>query len=330
MGTFLEREKQRLANLKTGAPFFSDAARADGEYKGKPRPFCLPREHSAENLFPPIRRVAIEHFARNGIRWHDGRDGQPSNHLCDSQVCCVNFLFPFADQPLALAEVLRPIFPDIQRMLPIESERFVTFEWIGQHNYLGERVARHGKRTRGANFTSADAAVLFERGDGRRQAVLIEWKYTESYGGTSLRISRNGTDRSKIYEPLYRRADCPIEKSILPGYEALFCEPFYQFMRQQFLAHEMEKAGELGADVVSVLHIAPAHNSDFRKVTSPALAALGETATGVWGRLVRPGDRFRSVSTEQLIGGLTAQPSPQLRNWLEYIQARYPWSMTAA
>ena len=54
------------------------------------------------------------------------------------------------------------------------SGHYVTFEWIGQDNYLGEKVPRTGKRTRGANCTSADAALLFERTDGTRQIVLID------------------------------------------------------------------------------------------------------------------------------------------------------------
>jgi hypothetical protein len=42
---------------------------------------------------------------------------------------------------------------------------------------------------------------------------------------------------------------------LIPHFDSLFFEPFYQFMRQQFLAHEMEKAHELGADEVNLLHI---------------------------------------------------------------------------
>jgi hypothetical protein len=44
----------------------------------------------------------------------------------------------------------------------------------------------------------------------------------------------------------------------------------------------MERARELGADKVSLLHIAPAHNRDFRRVTSPSLIPLGDSAIGVW------------------------------------------------
>ena len=293
--------------------------------KGKPRPFCLPIEFAEQNLFPEIQESALSHFAKHNIKWHDGQNGKPSNHLCDSQVCCVNFLFPFADKPDALAQVLRPIFPELEKMLPVESGLYVSFEWIGQENYLGEKISRNGQRTRGANYTSADSIVMFECKDKKRQVVLIEWKYTESYGGTFLKISDSGTDRTGIYRHLFESADCPINKNILPSFDSLFYGPFYQFMRQQFLAHEMEKAHDMGADIVSLLHIAPAHNTDFRKVTSPELEKLGESATGIWKKLVKTEGRFISVSTEQLFGNLSAEKLPEIKSWLEYIHMRYAW-----
>ena len=166
---------------------------------------------------------------------------------------------------------------------------------------------------------------MFERKDRKRQVVLIEWKYTESYGGTFLKISDSGTDRTNIYRHLFESGDCPIKKDILPSFDSLFYEPFYQFMRQQFLANEMEKAHDMGADIVSLLHIAPAHNTDFRKVTSPELVKLGESATSIWKKLVKTEGRFINVSTEQLFGNLSAERLPEIKTWLEYIHLRYAW-----
>jgi hypothetical protein len=326
MGKFLESEKLQQAGFKATSPYFSNTARADGIYKGKLRSFCLPLDHAEENLFPEIRQTAPTYFASQSIKWHDGQNGKPSNHLCDSQVCCVNFLFPFADNPLALAKLLRPVFPTTREMLPIENGQYVAFEWIGQENYLGEKISRNSRRTRGANFTSADAAVMFERTDRKQQIVLIEWKYTESYGGASLGIAKSGTDRAGISKPLFRRGDCPIDKNLLPNFDALFYEPFYQLMRQQLLANEMERAQELGTNTVCVLHIAPACNKDFHKVTSPKLEPLGETAMGIWEKLVQLHSRFISVSTEQLFGNLFTEHLPKMQPWLEYISVRYAWT----
>lgn len=325
MGGFLESEKSAQTKFKKSSPFFSDPARSSGTYRGKPRPFCLPRAFADQNLFPGIRDSAPSYFAKHQIKWHDGQDGKPSNHLCDSQVCCVNFLFPFADHPYELANVLRPVFPALDHMISVEDGQYVSFEWIGQRNYLGEKISRNGQRTRGANYTSADAIVMFERTDKKRQVVLIEWKYTESYGGSFLKISTSGTDRTGIYRHLFEKTDCPIDKVMLPEFDALFYEPFYQFMRQQFLVYEMEKAHELGADIATLLHIAPAHNSDFRKITSPALKNLGTSVVDIWKQLVKPAERFISVSTEQVFGGLDAGQVPDMKSWIEYIHTRYPW-----
>jgi hypothetical protein len=343
MKSFLESEKPHQAKFKNESPFFTAPARQAGEYKKKPREFCLPASLSEENLIPEARKTAVEWFQQHGIKWHDGQHetpsdpakknekqvGKPSNHLCDSQVCCVNFLFPFADKPEPLASLLRPYFRDLKRMLPIEDGKFVTFEWIGKENYLGEKMRPDSHRTRGANFTSADAAVMFEREDGKKQVVLIEWKYTESYGGTSLKMAASGTDRTAIYQHLYDKVDCPLDKNLIPSFESLFYEPFYQLLRQQFLANEMENARELDADIASLLHIAPAHNLDFCRVTSPDLKPLGDTATGVWKRLVKT-DRFQSDSTEELFGPLLKEPPTGMEDWANYLLQRYPWAVDAS
>ncbi|MFC2064263.1 hypothetical protein ACFLXB_04105 [Chloroflexota bacterium] len=325
MGKFLESEKIEQIAFKESSPTFSDSARVDGIFMKKPRPFCLPLDYSDQNLFPDIRESAVEHFSRHAIKWHNGHNGKPSNHLCDSMVCGVNFLFPFFNNPSRLAKLLSPFYPELETMLPVESGQYVSFEWIGARNYLGERVTRNGHRSRGANCTSTDAIVMFKRRDEKKQVVLIEWKYTESYGSTSYKIARSGTDRRTIYSHLFESPDCPINKEILPNYDALFYEPFYQFMRQQFLANEMEKAHDLDADIVSLLHIAPAHNKDFRKITSPELTSLGTSATDVWTELVMGENRFLSLSTEELFGGLTVDDLPEMANWLEYIHSRYRW-----
>jgi hypothetical protein len=325
MSTFLEQEKLRyIATIDTTqAPLFSPAARPPGLYRRSLRPFCLPLEHAAENLAPAIRADAITYFAAHGIHWHDGYGSAPSNHLCSSQVLCINFLFPFSNEPRALAELLRPIFPRLARMLPVEDDRYVAFEWIGERNYLKERVARGARRTRGANSTSADAMALFERDDGRRQIVLIEWKYTERYGQGSLRFSPHGTDRLEIYAPFLDLPDCPIQLPENISHDALFVAPFDQLMRLQLLAREMERSHERGADTVSVLHVSPARNNELGRVTSEPLRRLGSSVTEVWSKLVSPSDRFASSSVEKL--WTAASTLSSMRQWRDYLRVRYPW-----
>lgn len=325
MSAFLSNEKPKQAAFKNSSPYFSSLARDEGKYKDHIYPFCIPREFSYENLYPGIRQPIKSYFSRNEIKWHDGQDGNPSNHMCDSQVCCVNFLFPFGDKPKALIALLKPIFPDIQEILPIEDDLYVAFEWIGRENYLGEIKSDNRKRTRGANFTSADAAIMFRRSDNRKQIVLIEWKYTESYYPTFLKFAASGRDRTKLYEYLYFANDCPLNKELISEYDNLFYEPFYQLMRQQFLAHELEKARELGANFVSLLHLSPAHNIDFKRVTSPGLRTLDNSAIGVWKKIVNVPDKFTGEYIENIFGQFDINSFPELEGWWRYITMRYSW-----
>ena len=52
--TFLDQEKAGYIRYKAETPHLSPAARRDGVYRGRPRPFCLPRECAEENLFAGI------------------------------------------------------------------------------------------------------------------------------------------------------------------------------------------------------------------------------------------------------------------------------------
>ncbi len=328
MGRFLEQEKDRYLKLKQQSNLFSARARADGPYKGLLRPFCIPADVAEENLFAGVRADIQKYFARQSIKWHDGRDRGPSNHLCDSQVCCVYFLGVFADQPDALVALLKPVYLDIAEALPLEEEgRYVAFEWIGQHNYLNEKVRGESQRTRGANFTSADAAVRFRQEDGSVRVVLIEWKYTESYSPLPLAVAASGTSRVEIYRPLLAKPDCPIDLSKLNRIEDLFYEPFYQLMRQQLLAQQMELAREMNANKVSLLHLAPEVNYGFRRVTSPGLAGLGESAMAVWAGLVKEPGAFVSRSVEDLFRGFPVDRFAALREWWGYVAERYFWAV---
>ena len=142
---------------------------------------------------------------------------------------------------------------------------------------------------------------------------------------TEKSTSPGVTDQTAIYRHLYDSVDCTINKSKLPSFESLFFEPFYQLMRQQFLAQQMEEHNELGADIVSLLHIAPDCNQAFKKVTSTALKSLGESPTQIWSRLVLSPDRFLSLSTETLFGPFLQHPPETMHSWAEYISARLPW-----
>ena len=338
--TFRDLEKERYKAVKP--VLFSEKARQDGNYRGIPRNFCIADALSEENLFEGSRGPAIEYFKTRNITWHDGiqKRTKPSNHLCCSQSCCVNFLFPMTTRPQLITNVFKPYYPELSEPLPIDADAplpdgsypFMAFEWIGVIDYLGETKRKPMTRTRGANFTSADFAFRFRETNGRIHFVLGEWKYTEEYGRSYKGSGQSGDVRKNNYIDLFTDPKGAFstnsDKNKL--YDSLFYEPFYQLMRLQLLAQEMETYNdkEMDADIVSVLHICPEANVEFRKNVAPDYLKKiypGKDVLEIWKELV-PEDKFLSISVEELLNTIQ-DTSMDEREWLDYLKTRYGWSL---
>ncbi len=143
------------------------------------------------NLAPSIRDAAPDYFSEKHITWHIH-----ASHGLSSQVCCLNFLMPLATRPDVLSAVVaNALGIEPPEMLEIErgpggEPWFIGFEWIGEKDYLNEGGASSA-RSRGANATSSDAIVRF-RHASRIETLLIEWKYTETYGAPIPNKVREG------------------------------------------------------------------------------------------------------------------------------------------
>ncbi|MDP2400360.1 MAG: hypothetical protein Q8M66_00125, partial [Actinomycetota bacterium] len=335
-GRFLNHEKVVQAAWRRSSGGLSDSARLGaGRYSktgSGPYDFCLPVECASENLFAGIREESIDYFRSPpglygggaAIPWHDGKNGLPSTHLCDSQVCCVNFLFSLRDRRDAVTRLLKAAFEDCASAVPVQENEtgLVEFEWVGDPSV--ELIGEGRRRTRGANATSTDAAACFVDELGNRHLVLIEWKYTESYPVSERVLNKfegkSGLTRRGRYELLFLDPHGSVNSELVT-LQDLGYEPFYQFLRQQLLADAL--APKFAS--VRVLHLAPRANADFQKVTSAALRdrGLGETATGVWGKLVRDSRAFRSLAVEDAFAPVLEDPEDELRDWADYIRERY-------
>src|ERR1044072_3080606 len=231
---------------------------------------------------------------------------------------------PFADKPDLLARWIGSVLGiDPPEVLPIEQGRggrdwYVAFEWIGETDYLNEGNAK-GHRNRGANATAADAAVKFRTGDGQIHLLLIEWKYTESYGQPLSKAPR-GTRISR-YRDIAFQPSGPIRADVDLTLEDFFWEPFYQLLRQQMLAWHVERDPACGFDRARVLHLSPHGNRALHRVTSPALSKFGDDAFEVFtALLVSPGD-FIGCTIEQAVAPLAGWPEAR---WYSGLVARYP------
>lgn len=77
-------------------------------------------------------------------------------------------------------------------------------------------------------------------------------------------------------------------------FELLLDEPIYQLVRQQLLAHALERAAI--ADRVRVAHVLAPGNAAYQtSVHRPEQLAVGRTVSEIWERLLRHRDRFVSL-----------------------------------
>ena len=308
--SFVLREQARQGS------FFRSRHGEHVGYGGKD--YRLEPASRALNLEPSIREAAESYFARHRISWH-----QHANHALSSQVCCLNFLMPLPRRPELLSRLVgEALGIEAPTMLPITGEAddpcYVAFEWIGRADYLNE-AGPTGSRTRGANATSADAMLRFKTEAGT-EALLIEWKYTESYGQPTG--SAGDATRIKRYEALAFAPGGPVRSDLGLVLQDFFWEPFYQLLRQQMLARRMEDEKEDGATRVRVLHVAPAANKALRRVTSRGLHRFGDDAFAVHKALLARPEDFVSRSTESLFASLVRDPG-EATEWASYIKERY-------
>lgn len=328
---FVAEARRAAARWLREEPSLPDGARQASPYRGSgpALPFCLPVAHAVENLLVDARPIALQRFAAAGIPWHHGTNGGPSNHLLSSQVHCANTLAPFVDRPDALRAIFEPVLP-IAQVLPFgavtqsafDATDHVVFEWIGCTDHLGEH--RGGAGQRGANNTSADAAIRYRSLDGEIEIALIEWKYTEQYHGHVLSGDDTTTRRRhRRYRDAFGDAAGPIRHDLL-DYEDFFAEPLYQLMRLQLLAWRMEVAHELGAQRVRLVVAAPTANEalatsfDIRRMhpgfaaqTLPAVNSVFE----LWAALQRRPDRFAVLDTAHVLTEHVPTSEPYRRRY---------------
>ena len=321
---FLSGEKKLQTSWKLTSKTLPRSARKNGLYRSRMYPFCLPLEYAGYNLFQGIREDALATFKRHDIVWHGSAlPGLPTNHLCSSQVFAVNILFPFIDKPEALTDALRPFFPDIKQMLPVEDKRFIAFEWIGEVNYLNENPKIGEYRQRGAGNTSIDAMMMYETVNGEKVMLLIETKYSESYGTSYKRFRSDGSDRLSNYHDFFYNSSTPINLETAPYLADFLYEPFYQLLRQSLLATQIKKTGKPKVNRVQIVHLTVHHNKDLLKVTSPRLRHLGDTTYEVWAKVLKDPSAFSLVSAESFFKGINLENHRELEPWALFMANRY-------
>jgi hypothetical protein len=279
-----------------------------GVFYGKEKDFVL--KDPSLNLWDGIREDAKEYFKQFGIAWWQGNADDPTGHLLSSQVSCLNHLYYVRQRKDIATAVLKRLKPDIVEALVVDNG-FVEFEYIGEKQYLEGRAF-----TRGANCTSVDAVMLGATSGGDRILFLIEWKYTETYGGDDRYIP----ERAKVYDSLITDPGGPFKLGIKP--KAFYFEPFYQMMRQALLGWLFEQNGELNCDSCMNIHVIPQGNRELiRNITSPLFRDLGGNLHEAWTKVVKESEKHVQIDPSTLLQGI--ESITDNKSWLSYLKRRY-------
>lgn len=297
----LEQKKQQTLYLER--PEFQDMVGIHD------RTFQFLPEYKSYNLYPPHRESIVELFEHadplQKIQWH-----RYAGHGCSSQTCCLNFLYPLAQDLDLLAKWVEYVIGGPQvTILPIEERhglpRYIAFEWFPPTDYLNE--SKGGVKSRGAHSTSVDAAIKYQVGSQIR-LLLIEWKYTESYANVRASDSLKGdTTRNQRYHNLWRRPHGPLNQQLALQLSDFYLEPWYQLLRQQMLAYHVELDPLSEYEHAMVVHISPSNNSALRKVRGERFQAyaqqnlLEDNTFQVFSHMIATPwkERFQSLSTEE-------------------------------
>ena len=266
-------------------------------------PYIIEDGQEATNIYPSIRKAAIEYFRKNGIGWWKSHDAIniPTGHMLSSQISCVNHLFPFmkGEESSALLLILNSIQHKYHftSILPNpldknDSNGNVCFEFVWKNrSLLGERTEK-----RGAMCTSIDAVIYAETSDSKRILIPIEWKYVETY--EHKRAPQVSIDRYPSRIHTY--------SNIKEWNETYEYDPLYELVRQTLLVENIIWSNDTVFPVDNYLHInvIPNGNKELLKDISTYAQGLKDVS------------KFIVVDPKELMSPIKATHS-DLYNYLD-------------
>lgn len=281
------------------------------EQKWEHYPHILKHENSVCNLYGPIRRRALDYFERHDIAWWrvDTDRYFPTGHLVSSQIHCLNHLFAFRDDPIAIKIILQkatnlPIDKILQS--PIDKGGYIAFEFVYKNkSLLKDNSGKYHEKyeTRGANCTSIDALVYVQLVNGNKILIPIEWKYTETYNG------KEACDESwQRYPDLIRLANSNL-KDVYDLYKA---DPYYELMRQTLLMEQIIQHKDCGIEADDYFHIMVILN-EHTELKSAIVNNYIPTLKDI--------TKFRIIDPQELLSPIPADGD--YKDLISYLQTRY-------
>jgi hypothetical protein len=165
--------------------------------------------------------------------------------------------------------------------------------------------------------------MMYETDTHEKVMLLIEMKYSESYGVSYKRFRSDGSDRIEAYEDFFYDLSSPIDRSIAPNLEDFLYGPFYQLLRHSLLASQIKQVENPKIGRVQVVHLTVSKNRELLSVTSPRFRSLGSTTYEVWQRLLKEPQGFSLIPVESFFKTIALDQHRELEPWALYLRERY-------
>lgn len=347
--TFKQRQYKYQSTVVKEHPEWFGYDKLGGVFRKKNYDFVLWAKAKRNNLFKSIRgdESVVRYFNKNGISWWGGI--VPSNHLCSSQIACVNHLYLIREDPdavLALANGIaakaigdKHFFDGVLIVGGDEKFRpgYISFEVVTSKDYLHESKSEDGSLTRGSQCTSVDAAILATRGK-EVWLLPIEWKFVEEYNreDKSQNVKEKetgnlilcGDERIRRYfeSGLVSSSDNLIYAD--PHGSIYFQEPYYQLMRQTLWAEQVIKNKDkffAGANEYLHVHVVPEANDTLRARKYRASWDNGKGMVENWKSNLKHPEKYICIDPEDMFAVLCEdeQLSRKYSELIEYLNVRY-------
>jgi len=321
--------KKQLQNSQAEYKENSLKIKECGTWRDKRYRHILPEDDWAQNLWENIRGSVTRYFEDNEIAWHKEKD-----NLLSSQIMCVNLFFPLKQYPNVLKPWLAQTYPDIQDVVGIDLE------------YIGPENKNYFKETggRGQNRTSSDVSIEWKDKQGKKNLLLLEFKFTESnFGNCSKKENLDrrlchsaknvvNSPQTQCYRALPQVGrtywqfildnSSPFKKeALMTETHCPFLYGFYQLMRNQLLAHCIQSDIDIGFHRVEFGVMYHADNDKLLIMSHK----FGEERNPfkAWLTLLKNPDTFHVFTIQGFLNSTETGLPHELKNWRSYIKERY-------
>jgi hypothetical protein len=322
MRNFKEQMERHQIEYKTKALGIEQM----GLWRGRRYPHILPKCMWNLNLWEGIRKKAERYFADNEIAWHI-----QNHNLLSSQIMCVNTFFPLRQHLDILKVWLSHHLNEIEKVIKLD------FEYIGPKNYFNEPGGR------GQNRTSSDLSITWQDKEGKKNILLLEFKFTEPDFGQCSRqgnpdpkrcysskkvVASPQTECYRVQEKKRRYWEYILSDDSLFQKELLTTESycpfrydFYQLMRNQLLAHRIQSDSRPGLNRVEFGVIYHAENEALTRMPRPFGGERNPLKA--WPNLLRNPKTFHVFTVQDFLDAIEPNLQGEMASWRAYLKQRY-------